>query len=147
MGGAHPHLLVNHVPLIASTFGVLLLLFAWAKRAERGRLESALLVLMLAGLGSGAAFLTGIAAEGAAKGMAGIDEAMIHQHHAPALAALILSLSTGALSAVCYVVSKRREQRLSGRWFAGVLVAAIVAAGLLAWTSNLGGIIHHPEIR
>jgi hypothetical protein len=28
-----------------------------------------------------------------------------------------------------------------------LLVAALVTAGVMGWTSNVGGQIHHPEIR
>jgi hypothetical protein len=147
MGGAHPHLIVNHVPLVATGLSILLLLFARAKPKDPGRMQAALLILVVAGLGSGVAFLTGIAAEEAVAGMVGIQEERIHQHHAPALAASVISLATAGLAMICFVILRRRGPPLQGGWFAGILAASLVAAGLLAWASNLGGVIHHPEIR
>jgi hypothetical protein len=102
---------------------------------------------MLAGLGSGASFLTGIAAEEAVERMVGVEEERNHEHHAPALAALIISLATAGLAILCYVILLRRGPPLQGGWLGELLAASFIAAGLLAWASNLGGVIHHPEIR
>lgn len=41
-----------------------------------------------------------------------------------------------------------RAPRTLPRWFAGVaLLAALIPAGMLAWTAELGGRIRHEEIR
>jgi multisubunit Na+/H+ antiporter MnhB subunit len=147
VGGAHPHLIVNHLPVFATGIGVVLLVFAWRRREQAGRLQAALFVLVLAGLSSAAAFLTGIPAEEAVEGLPGVEEHMIHAHHAPALAALVVSLVIAALAVVAYVRSRRPGAALSRVWFAWLGLAGLVALVLLGWASNLGGLIRHTEIR
>jgi drug/metabolite transporter (DMT)-like permease len=145
--GAHPHLLVNHLPLIATAIGIVLLVFAWENRAERGRLASAVLVLVLAGLGSGVAYLTGVSAADAVENQPNFEEEAIHRHHEPALFALIASGVTSLLAVGVAVASRRREGPLPGAWFGWLIVAALASAVLLGWTSEVGGVIRHLEIR
>jgi hypothetical protein len=147
VGGAHPHLIVNHLPVFATLIAGLLLAFAWRRRDQVGRLQAALLVLVLAGLSSGAAFLTGIPAEEAVDGLPGVEEHMIHEHHAPALAALVVSVATAALAVVALVRSGRQSIALGSRWFVWLGIAALASLVLLGWASNLGGLIRHTEIR
>jgi hypothetical protein len=147
VGGAHPHLIVNHLPVFATGIGIVLLLFAWRRREQTGRLQAALLVLVIAGLASGAAFLTGIPAEEAVEGLPGVEEHMVHEHHGPALAALVASVLTAVVAVVAYLRSRRPGVVLSSRWFALLGLASLVSIVLLGWASNLGGLIRHTEIR
>lgn len=147
MSGAHPHLVVNHVPLIATVLGLVLLAFAAANGNERGRVRSALLLLVLAGLGAGAAFVTGVAAEEAVEGLPGIEEERIHHHHEPGLYALIASALSGLLAAVALVRSRQAPRTIPRAWLVAIVVLAVLSAGLLAWASERGGVIRHVEIR
>lgn len=140
MNGAHLHLLLNHLPVLGTLFGLGILAIALWRRNDTLR-RTGLALLVIAGLAAGGAFLTGEPAEEAVEGK--VTEQVIAAHEEAAEAALwgagiLAVLSAGAL------LRWRREipQGVAG----AVLVGAIVTSGLMAWTANLGGQIRHPEI-
>jgi hypothetical protein len=145
--GAHPHLIVNHVPVVASAIGVLLLVVAHLRRTDRGMLDAALIVLVVAGLGAVAAFLTGDPAEHRVRGIPGVDEASIEEHHSIAWIASAVSVATAIGAVWTWARTRRVAGPPSRRWMAVLFLLAVASAALLAWTSNVGGVIRHTEIR
>jgi peptidoglycan/LPS O-acetylase OafA/YrhL len=133
--------------LFSTGLGILLFVLLWRRRDQVGRLQAALIVLVLAGLASGAAFLTGIPAEVAVEGLPGVGEHTIHEHHATALAALIASLATGVLAGVALARSRGPGVVSSSPWFAWLGMISLAALLILGWASNLGALIRHAEIR
>jgi hypothetical protein len=91
-------------------------------------------------------FLTGEPAEEVVEHMAGITGGSIEQHEEAALIALIAVEALGVMSLIGLILLQRLKRFSQSVAVAGLAVA-FVTGGLLAWTANLGGQIHHTEIR
>jgi hypothetical protein len=144
MSDAHWHLMLSHIPVLGVPFGAALLA-AGLWRANVTLQRAALLVLVLAGLAGGAAYLTGESAEHALERMAGRPESLIEPHEEAALAAL---MATGLLACVAAAALWLvRRGRFGPFWGWGTLVLAVGVSLALAWVATLGGRISHPEIR
>ena len=144
MSPAHFHLVLNHVPVIGMVIAIGLLAWAVLRRDERlVRVCLGLFaVLAVAGV---AAFLTGEPAEEVVEGLAGVSESAVEQHEEAARLAMIAMGALGLLSLACLFWFRKR---LLPRQVAMLLLAAaLVPAGAMAWTANLGGRIRHAEIR
>ena len=144
MSTVHLHLLLNHVPVIGTIVGLFLL--AWAVfRRDQGLARATLGLFAILAVVALAAFLTGEPAEEAVEGLAGVTEGSIERHEEAALLATIALGVLGAASLGALVWFRRRA--LPGRVLALMLVLALVPAGAMAWTANLGGQIRHTELR
>ena len=145
MNTAHLHLILNHVPVLGTAFGLAVLVWGlWQRSDDIKRL--ALTLLTVTALSAIPAYLTGEPAEGAVKGMADVAGNLIERHEEAAGVALAGALVMGAFAVVGLVAFRR--QRTVPSWF-GVttLLGAVAVSGLMAWAANLGGQVHHPEIR
>lgn len=144
MNFAHWHLLLNHLPVLGTAFGTLVLLTALLKRSDELKRLS-LWVFVLAALAAVPAYLTGEPAEGVIERLPNVAENLIERHEDWALISLVATSLTGALALVGWFVYRKAE-RLPQWLSAGALALALVTSGLMAWTANLGGQIRHPEI-
>lgn len=145
MNAAHFHLLLNHLPVIGTIFGLLLLLFALLRKSEEVK-RVALGVFVFAALAAVPTYLTGEPAEEVAEHLPGVAKALIESHETAAQFALLAVSLTGLVSLVGLVLARRAEKL--AQWIVLVpLVLALVTSGLLGWTANLGGQIRHSEIR
>ena len=145
MNWAHLHLLLNHLPVLGTVFGLGLLAWAVLRRndaVQRVALGTFVVVALLAL----PAYFTGEPAEGVVEHAAGVAETFIETHEAAALVALIGAELVGLLALVALYRARggRTASVLATR---AVLVMATVTVGLMAWTANLGGRIRHAEIR
>jgi uncharacterized membrane protein len=145
MNAAHLHLMLNHLPLVGTAFGLALLARGqWKKSDELKRVSLGLLVLVT--VLAVPAYLTGEPAEEIVEKMPGVEHSMVEQHEEAAQVAFIaqIVLGVGALGGLLFF----RRGRTIPNWFAGaILVIALVVSGLMARTANLGGEVRHPEIR
>jgi hypothetical protein len=134
------HLAVNHAPLFAELFAILLLM--WPKREVR---RAALVIALVTGPASAEVFLTGRAAAEAIGRIEGVDQDAIGPHEAAAESFLAAALLASAAAAAALIAD-------AGRWrFARLLLLAaglliVVALALAARTASLGGRIRHTEI-
>jgi len=144
LSGAHFHLLLNHIPVLGTIFGVGVLTYGWARK-NPDILKVSLGFFVLAGLFAGAVYLTGEAAEDAVEHLTGISEAVIDPHEDAAIYALIAAGVLGALS--LYGLWRYAGTAIPTRFAAVVLAVGLVSSGVMGWTANLGGQINHPEIR
>ena len=144
MSIVHLHLLLNHVPVIGVFVALLILLVALARKNDAiGKLGLALLVGVA--LVTVAVYFTGEPAEDAVENLAGISESIIHSHEEAAEGAFI---ATGIAGSAALALLLWYRRRTLARWALGASFAlGLVAAGLMAWTANLGGQIRHSEIR
>lgn len=145
MNAIHVHLMLTHVPVLGTVFGLGLLLFAlWRKSDEVKRV--ALGVFVLATLFAVPVYLTGEPAEDGVKGLPGVTKAVVKDHEEAAEVAFtaLVILGVGALAGL---VLFRRGRAVPGWYGIGLLVAAFVVGGLLTWTASLGGRVRHTEIR
>ena len=144
MSTVHLHLLLNHVPVIGTIVGLFLL--AWAVfRRDQGLARVTLGLFAILAVVALAAFLTGEPAEEAVEGLAGVTEEAIERHEEAALLATIALGLLGAASLGALVWFRHRA--LPRRVMAMLLALALVPAGAMAWTANLGGQIRHSELR
>ena len=145
MNAAHLHLILNHLPVLGTAFGLALLAWAQWKKSEdlkRTSLGALVLVTMLAV----PAYLTGEPAEDMVENLPGVAHDIIEQHEGAAQIAFIaqIILGVGALGGLIAF----RGVRTIPSWFAGLAIAvAIVVSVLMARTANLGGELRHAEIR
>ena len=144
MNVVHLHLLLNHVPVVGVVFVTLLLMLGVLRgSAEIARVSLALLALV--GAASILVYLTGEPAQDAIEKLPGFSERLVDRHEDAALIATVAAGCGGALALGALVFYRGR---VLPRWLSLlVLVAAVGASGLMAYTANLGGQIRHTEIR
>jgi len=142
---AHWHLVLNHLPVVGSLAAVLLLGWAFIKNSDDVK-RVALTALVFVALVSIPTFLTGDPAEHSLKGLPGISKRWISSHEDAGEFALWAAVAVGATALVALIVF--RKKRSLPRWVIGVfLLLALTVCTIMARTANLGGKIHHPEIR
>lgn len=145
MSASHWHLVLNHLPVVGSIAAVLLLGWAWIRNLDELK-RVALGALVLVALSAIPAFLTGEPAGDSLTDMPGISKRWMSNHEEMAEVALWVTLPIGAL-ALGALVFFRKSRRIP-RWFVGVmLLLALAVFGSMARTANMGGKIHHPELR
>jgi hypothetical protein len=146
MNWAHVHLVSNHIPVLGTAFGLVLLVYAAARRDE-GVKRVALGVFAVVALLALPVFFTGEPAEGVVENAPGISEPLIEAHESAALAALVAVELLGALALAGLIATWRGRRPLSPLVTRATVLVSLIAAGLMARTANLGGKIHHTEIR
>jgi uncharacterized membrane protein len=144
MNAAHIHLLVNHLPVFGVILGVAVLLAGRIRRsAELMRAGFALLVV--AGIGAGAAYLSGERAEEIVEDLAGVSEAMIEEHEDSAWFALIGAAALGLAGLIG--LARFRGDAVAPWLVNSSLLLGLLTAAAIARTAFLGGQIRHSEIR
>lgn len=145
MTPAHIHLILNHVPILGTYFGIALLVLGLARRSDEIS-RVALGVFVVAALFTIPVYLTGQPAEHAIEGAPGLSEAVISPHENAAKIALIISEILGALALGGLLAFRRRT--LLPRWVARTSLAlSLVAGAWLGYTGLLGGQVRHTEVR
>ena len=145
MNWAHIHLILNHIPLIGVGFTILLFIAAFIRNSKE-LMNISLIFTIIVALCVIPAYLTGEPAEEVVEELPGISENLIKQHEEMSEKAFIFLEVIGALALVTLIV-RRYSQKL-GAWLISVtFIGLIVGGGIIAWTSNLGGRINHPEVR
>ncbi len=144
MNLAHLHLVLNHVPVIGMLLALALMFAAAVRRSEELKRVSLALLVVFA-LIAIPVFFTGEPAEDVVEHLPGVSKAAISQHEGAAEIALAGMEVVGALALVGLLLYRRAPA--TPRWFFTVAVLlAIVVAGLMARTANLGGQIRHTEV-
>jgi uncharacterized membrane protein len=144
MSWGHLHLLLNHVPVIGTFLGLLLLLVAFVRKSEELK-KVTLALLVLIALVSIPVYLTGEPAEEMVENISGVSKAMIDRHEDAALFSLI-SVEAAGIVALAGLLIFGRKKGLGNLLTILTLALSMIAGGLMAWTSNLGGQIRHTEI-
>jgi uncharacterized membrane protein len=144
MNGAYLHLILNHLPVLGTLFGLLLLAYGLV-RQKPDFLKASLGVFVLVALAAGAVYLSGEQAEEVVEHMAGISDALIEPHEDAGWIALIGAGVLGVLSLGGLIWFRKRE--IPRTFSLAALVLALVVSGWMGYTANLGGKINHPEIR
>jgi hypothetical protein len=146
MNPVHIHLLLNHVPVIGTVIGILLLGYALLRRSQDVT-RASLGIFVLAALAGGAVFLTGEPAEERVENLAGISMPILERHEEAALIAALLLAAVGVFALVGLIVFRRREAGIPRGFATVALILALVPAAAMGYTANLGGQIRHSEIR
>jgi uncharacterized protein DUF389 len=145
MNWAHVHLLLNHLPVIGSIFGVLLLLFALLRKSEELK-RVTLGVFVFTALLALPVYFTGEPAAEVVEHLPRVEASLIEEHQDAALFALLTAEATGVV-ALAGLILFHRAERLPGRIVGAALVLSLATSGLMLWTANRGGRIRHTEIR
>lgn len=145
MNWAHLHLVLNHAPVLGTIFGLALLAYGIAKRSDAIE-KAALAVFVVVAVLALPVYFTGEPAEEVVERTAGLSPDAIEAHEA---AALIAMIGVGLLGIVSLgaLVAARGGRLLSTKATRAAVVVAFVTTALMARTANLGGRIHHQEIR
>ena len=145
MDPAHLHLMLNHIPLLGTVFGLPILIAGMALKNNALR-NAGLLVLLVAAIAAVPVYLTGEPAEEIVENLPGVGHDFIESHEDSAMAALISAIITGVVALVALAFSwtgKKAVTMIS----AFAILTGLVTAGLMGRTANLGGEIRHSEIR
>lgn len=145
MNWAHVHLIINHIPVIGIALLILLFIVAMVRK-NKGLITVALAFIILISLATIPVYLTGEPAEEVVEDMPGISEELIEEHEEQAEIAFILVEVAGGLALIT-LIARRYSDKLGQRLVILTLLVLIVSGGLIGWTANLGGKIHHEEIR
>ena len=138
---AYLHLLSNHIPILGSLFGILLLVVALIKPNLKTTL-SAYLILLISGIGGFVAYFTGEPAEESIEHVRGISHKLIHVHEEMAENALIFVFLLTAAS-IIGLWAERAEWKNAKKIELFTLIVGIIAFILFAFTGYLGGHIRH----
>ncbi|TAE18779.1 MAG: hypothetical protein EAZ95_03370 [Bacteroidetes bacterium] len=142
------HLLINHLPIFATLFGIILVVVSLVIKNSVLRI-TALSMLAVGGLSFYPAFETGEGAHHEIEKRADFDKPAhhaMHEHEETAEFAMPFVLGMGLL-AIAGIVLEARKSKYS-QILAGVIGAlGIAVVFMLAQVNNTGGQIRHPEIR
>lgn len=144
MALSHLHLVLNHVPVIGAVIAFGLLLLALLRRSDDLR-HAGLEVLVLVGLFTLPAYLTGVGGQRDVANRPDVLIAAVRAHHDAALLGGLSMLLT-ALLAWVGLWQTRRNGRPAASVFGGVVLLTILTVALMGRAANLGGLIRHPEV-
>lgn len=145
MDATHLHLLLNHFPIIGTLLGVGVMAYGYLTAAAEVK-KAALWTWAAMALIAIPVFLTGDPAEESVEGLAGVSEALIHEHEEAAEWALWLMETLGALSLLALVFDKIKPATSKTLVLVSLLLSLVTFAAM-ARTGYLGGQIRHSEIR
>ena len=144
MNATHVHLVLNHFPIAGIIFAIPLLGFGWARNREDFS-RAGLLLVVLSGIVSVPVFLSGEPSEHIVEKLAGVSKAAIERHEDAAKVAVWLVVAAAAAS-LGTLMAGLRGKNILRKTVPLTLLLCLGAAGMLAWTNNVGGRIRHPEI-
>lgn len=147
MNYAHIHLILNHIPVIGIGFVTLLLIVAVVRKSGE-LITAALGFTIMVSLATVPVYLTGPLAEGVLEDLhlPDVSKERIEAHEEKAEIAFI-SVEVAGVLAIITLVIRRYPNRLGWAMVVLTLLALVISGGLVAWTADLGGKIHHQEIR
>ena len=137
--------MLNHIPVVGIGFAILLLAVA-AVRRNHELTNVALVFVILVSLWAIPAYLTGEPAEEVVEDLPGVTEKLIKEHEEQAEIAFILVEVAGPLALIT-LIARRYSDKLGQKLVILTLLALVTSGGLIGWTANLGGKIHHEELR
>ncbi len=114
MSWGHLHLLLNHVPVIGTLLGLLLLLVAFGRKNEELKKVTLGLFVLIA-LVTVPVYLTGEPAEEMVENIPGVSEAMIERHENAALFSLI-AVEVGGIIALAGLLLSAGRRGLEICW-------------------------------
>ena len=145
MSWGYLHLVLNHVPVIGTFLGLLLLLVAFVRNSEELKKVTLALLVFIA-LVTIPVYLTGEPAEEMIENIPGTSEAIIERHEDAALFSMI-AIEVAGITALAGLLIFLRKKRLGNLLAIVTLAVSMIGGGLMTWTANLGGQIRHTEIR
>ena len=145
MNQAHLHLLFNHLPILGTLFGLLILAGGYVLKNNTVK-RTALGIFVISGLCIIPAYLTGEGAEEIAESLPGVTETFIETHENMANIFLGMAGALGLLSLVTFFADLKM-QKIAPVMYAITLVLALGTMFYAQQTGSSGGKIRHTEIR
>lgn len=153
----HNHLLINHLPVFATLFGIIFLLVGFVLNNSTLRI-AALATLLVGGFSFLPSNFTGDQAHEVLEHRKDFDKTshhLMHEHEEAAEFATPFGLGMAvlALAGIIFEARQNRQKAATnapayGKIISGLAgVVALVVMWLLAGVANSGGEIRHPEIR
>ena len=146
MSAAHVHLLLNHIPILGSIFGLLLLGYGILRKSDEIN-KASLGVFVITALFTIPVYLTGDGTARIVADLPGVSSALIARHDQMATMAMVAIEILGAISLLSLWLSWRRQREFRRWMILGAFVLALITSGLGMWTGAIGGQIRHTEIR
>ncbi len=145
MNDAHFHLVVNHLPIVGTLIGFLVLSVGLIMKKPEVK-NTALGIFIFSALTTIAAFLTGEGAEEIVENLPGISETLIHQHEEYAELFYTIMLILGGLSLITLFLQYKKLPFYK-YGFVLILLLSMVSIGVAKYVGTSGGEITHIEIR
>lgn len=145
MNQAHLHLLFNHLPILGTFFGLLVLAGGYLLKNNTVK-RTALGIFVLSAVCVIPAYLTGEGAEEIAESLPGVTENFIEAHEDMADIFLGMAGALGLLSLLTFFADLKM-QKMAPVLYAITFVAAIGTMVFAQQTGATGGKIRHTEIR
>lgn len=145
MNPIHVHLLFNHIPILGTLFGLLLLTYGFFTHSVPLH-KAGLATLVLVAIFTIPANLSGEEAEHKVEHLPGVSEHFLEEHEELAEKAVPLMMITGLVSLVA--LWGLHSGKMPQRWLSGlVLLLAIGSFAMMTLVGAHGGKIMHQEIR
>jgi len=144
MNSAQIHLALNHMPLLLSLLGGILLIIGMIKKNASFKSLS-LYLLVAAALFTAPVYLTGEGTEEMVEHLNGVNESAIEKHEDMAKITMVIIAITGAISLIGLFLQK--NIRFSKLILGITLVLSFASFGTMAQTAHLGGLIRHSELQ
>ncbi len=145
MNQAHLHLLLNHLPILGTLFGILVLLTGFLLKHETVK-RTGLGLFVFAAVSAIPAFLTGEGAEEVVEGLPGVGENLIERHEDLANYFLWTVIGLGMLSLATFYATFRAWKAAS-LFYVITLIVSFGAMVFAYQAGTSGGEIRHTEIR
>ena len=146
MNAAHLHLVLNHFPIIGSAIAIFVLIIGIIRKSDDIKKTGAM-ILILTSLITIPVYFSGENAQAKIEGnYDDVDEEFIEPHEDFALYSFI-AMDIAGLFALASLLMYRKQKAFPNSVTYLLLLILIIVNGMMAYTANLGGKIHHPEIR
>jgi hypothetical protein len=144
MNLTHIHLITNHIPVIGTGIGILILLLGMYRKSLEVQF-AAYFILIASTFGAIIAYFSGEPAIESVEYIFDVSERSIEAHADAARITFFSMLILAMMSLIAMLIITKKPLRASA--FAQiVLLVAAISFGLAAYTANLGGKIRHTEI-
>jgi len=145
MNQAHLHLLLNHLPILGTLFGLLILAGGFFLKNDTLK-RTALGLFVLSGILAIPAYLTGEGAEEVVESLPGVTENLIEAHEDMANIFLWMVGALGVLSLATFFADFK-SKKVAPMLYALTFVAAFGSMVYAQRVGTSGGEIRHTEIR
>lgn len=146
MNAAHLHLVLNHFPVIGSGIAIFVLIIGILKKSDDIKKTGAMIII-LTSLITIPVYFSGEDAQAKIEGTYDdVAEEFIDPHEDFALYSFI-AMNVAGVFALVSLLMFRKQKPLPNSFTYSLLGLLLIVNGMMAYTANLGGKIHHPEIR
>ena len=145
MDAAHYHLLVNHLPILGTLFGLLILVTGFIFKNISVK-RTGLGLLIFAAITVFPAHVTGEGSEEIVENIAGVDRNYVHEHEEAADTFMGILIALGVIALFTLIVDILK-QKLATILYVLTIVFSLITMLFALKTGTTGGDIRHTEIR